>query len=592
MLLIQEWILHLTCLLGLALAGGFILAPFGRRLPYLWLSAPLAGIGMMSVGLTAGFMIDLPLVWNLALNVLILSSLTLWTLFRLPQPTNILLPSLLILLFSGLCTVTIQDTTLRSRGPGVLLKDGTDSLGYAHVADWLRTHRWSEPPVADPSVPYQSWPAYGRSDHRPGAYLFLAALSWLRRESGLFTYDFASALVLCAGLLGFGGAFAHSRTGLLLLLAGATVSSLFDLSRSGYFGKILAYPSALLVASLFLHSLEDMNVKKLARIGALALGASLLQSGIPVALFLCLAWTGVPLGRVRHWLSRSKQTGFPESPTPAIGVSFMHLVVVAGLAAGSWLLVRGGLPNMPMNMVWGNVLLVGLDLKHHALFLPMRIPKAGLNVLLVGTLLVHLALAGVAIYRRNIVATGLLGGLFCFLLAALSLNLRWPFYQSLGALYLLAVAGAIRLWEDLPHSSMRIYRIGIPLLFVLLVGSRIPRFIVSANRYLGSRAFDTERYLKSDLDRIHTIIGKKTVDLRLPEAYPALAVLVELGRRDVKLQMDPDTWRVLVGYRRWPPPAVEKPGDLLLLPAKTTSPPGAKILFQNAQYILFGRPPI
>ena len=591
MLFFLEWIQLLACLLGLSLAGGFILAPFRDRPPYLWLAAPLAGIAILSLGLTLGYTIDLPLVWSLPLNFLILSGLTLWSLFRRPKPADILLPGFLLLLVSGLCTATLQETTLRSKSPGVLLMDGSDALGYAHVSDWLRTHKSSQRPVIDPRFPYQSWPAYGRSDHRPGAYLFLAALALLRRESGLFTYDFACALVLCAGLLGFAGAFARSKTGLLLLLVGAAVSTNFDLSRSGYFGKILAYPGAMLVVALFLQSIEDMDTDKLSCIIALALGVSLLQSGTSVALLLCIAWAGVPLGRLRDWISQPKQASFPSSPGPPVYASFKNLVVLVGLAAGSWLLVRGGLPNQPMDMAWPRILRVGLDLQNYHLRYKV-IPNLVLNGWLGAALLVQVILAGVAFYRRNTAAMGLLGGLFFFLLAAWVLNLRWPFYQSVGALYLLAVAGTVRLWEDLPQPLRGAYRAAIPLLFILLVGSRVPRFIIAVYRYTGSRVPATQRYVKSDLDNIHTLIGDKTVDLRLPDIYAALVVLVELGRQNVKMQMDPDTWRVLVSYRGWPPPAVEKPGEFLLMMAKAHLPvPGGEILFQNSQYILLRRPP-
>lgn len=591
LLLIREWTLQLIFLLGLGLSGGFMLAPFNRGLPYLWLAAPLAGIGTLSLGLTLGHLLDLPLHWNLPLNLFIFSGLTLCRLPRRVRPARVFFPSLLVLLLSGLCTLTVQEPTLRSRGPAVLLKDGTDSLGYAHVADWLRTHRRSEPPIADPSVPYQSWPSLYQTDHRSGAYLFLAALSLLRGESGLFTFDFACAVVLCAGLLGFGGAFAQSRTGLLLLLAGAMVSSLFDLSRSGFFGKILAYSCAILVASLILQSLEDMDVERLSRLVALAIGASLLQSGMSVALFLCLAWTGVPVTRLTHWISRSGGKASFGSPGPSLWLSFTSLATVAGLAAASWFLVKSGLPyGTPTDVIWSRALRIGLDLQHHTVHYK-RIPAVAVNVLFVSTLVTHLVLAGVAIHRRNTVAVGLLSGPLIFLLLAWNLDLRFPFWQSMVVLYLFSLAGAVRLWEDPPPSSPRVSRIAIWLLLILLIGSRVPRFIVAADRYLGTRVFAGERYRKSDLDRMYRTIGTKTLDLHDPlDIYPAMVVLVELGRRGVTLQMDPKTWRALVGHHRgWPPPPIEQPGDLLVLPADAPPVPETETLFHNSQYRLVRR---
>ncbi len=588
MLFLLEWVQLLGCLVALGLAGGFVLAPFAGRLPYLWLAAPLAGIGMLSLGLTLAYSLDLPLVWDLALTFVGCSSLTLFRLRRQLKLSNLLLPAIVVLVVSALCTATMQETTLRAQGPGVLLFDGSDAMGYAHVSDWLRTHTWSQAPVADPTVPYQSWPAYGRSDHRPGAYLLLAALSWLRGESGLFTYDFASALAVCAALVGFAGAFARSRTGLVLLLAGAAVSAVFDLSRSGYFGKILAYPGAMLVASLFLESIEELDANKLSCLVALVLGVSLLQSGVAVALFLCIAWIGVPLVVVRDWASRSEGVSRASPPLRTLGASFGSLVVLAGLAAASWLLVRGGLPNQPMTLAWDRILAIGLDLNHHGASLK-GFTRSTLNLLVCLAVSVQLLLAAVALRHRNEVALGLLGGPLMFLVAALCLNLRWPFYQSTGALYLLTLAGAVRLWEELPRPLPRVCRVGVAILLTLVIVTRLPRFVFALNRYLDSGPPPSQRFIKADLDEIHTIIGDKTVDLQLAELYSALVVLVELGRRDVKMQMDPQTWRALLAYRRWPPPVVDRPGDLLLTRAKIPPPAGSQILFRNSQYILVQR---
>ena len=64
---------------------------------------------------------------------------------------------------------------------------GTDQMGYAQVADWMRLHPVDEVPRVDREQPYESYPEWARHGaHRSGAYLLLASLSWLRGCSGLF----------------------------------------------------------------------------------------------------------------------------------------------------------------------------------------------------------------------------------------------------------------------------------------------------------------------------------------------------------------------------------------------------------------------
>ncbi len=84
----------------------------------------------------------------------------------------------------------LTPTDLFFGSPGLGFAHGTDHLGYAHIADWLKR------PVADvrstprPDDWYGSWPhlIYG-GDPRFGSFAFLALVSLFSGRSAAFAYD-------------------------------------------------------------------------------------------------------------------------------------------------------------------------------------------------------------------------------------------------------------------------------------------------------------------------------------------------------------------------------------------------------------------
>ena len=120
---------------------------------------------------------------------------------------------------------------------------GTDHLGYAHVADWIRLKVANTPITQDPTDAYASWPDYMLTrDPRFGVVSLLAFISVLSGRSGAFAYDLTCAVLLTAASLGVAGTFARSRVAFVLLAAALLTSSWYDLSRMGFLEKSPGIP--------------------------------------------------------------------------------------------------------------------------------------------------------------------------------------------------------------------------------------------------------------------------------------------------------------------------------------------------------------
>jgi hypothetical protein len=69
----------------------------------------------------------------------------------------------------------------------------------------------------------------------------------------------------------------------------------------------------------------------------------------------------------------------------------------------------------------------------------------------------------------------------------------------------------------------------------------------------------------------------------------SIAILVEFGRRGVRLQWEPEAWHAILGYRPWPPPAYAAPGTLRLI-ERTGKPEPDGVIARTQQYLLLARP--
>ena len=591
---LTEWAYVLFCLGALSLAGRFILRPFySPERTFLWLACPLAGIGALSLALTLGYFANLPFNVNLPLSFAICAALSGWSLFkdlrgnRSAPWRSLVVPALLILFCSALSVIMLEETTLLKGSPGLLYMLGTDAAGYAHVADWLKTHTHSHPPVLSPDRPYESWPYLCLTeDTRFGTFLLLATASVVRNLSCTFSYDFFSAVGLCAGCLAIAGAFGRSYTGLLLTVAGLCVSSWYDLSRSGYLGKILAYPSAILLVSLIVNGTQ-LQARRFAALAALTVGTCLLHTGLSVA-FLCgLAGTGLYVRQI--WMGTPLVVTALRSHDKRLLKEIIHPQIVelafVGFVCGiAWFLLTPWieLQHVPITNTWRWLLCEGQDL----IYLQPTIDSGMvLFRVLAPVILAQGSLALMALSRRQFASAGLIASGFTTFFMFWCLKSRYPLMQSVGMFFPLAVVGSVRFFEDCKDKPW-FYRTAILALMLLMFGERVPRLSETMDVARGAAVPSFQRFSANTVNGICDTIGSRTVELRLWKTYRAEIMMVEMGRRGMSFQLDAGTWRTLLGYRGWTQPQGTPQDFILALSELPVNDPGTRIVFDDGIYKL------
>jgi hypothetical protein len=553
------WLLLLLAVYGAV--GGFLLVPFRRTIKYALFAAPLAGVLISSCGIAALYtVLGLSLAASTAAMAVVGGTATIIALARVrPRPArDDLVLIAIVAVIAAVAAYLASFTTIRFGSPGFLYMDGTDQLGYAQLADWLRTHPVHLPPEATPARPYESWPEFSfHTDPRFGAYFTLAVISLLRGESGMFSYDGATALVLLAGYLGIAAVMARSPRGFALLLAGLPTCQWFEYSRSGYFGKTMGYPSALFVAGLFLAARQRLAREHLTILAALTCGAAVVFPGTVTALFLVVL--GGTFLAFRLLLERQELGAIKDE-----GLVLALLVGVA--VASSGLLSRPSHPLYPQHAVsWPAMLSWLLDVKavpdDDAAML--RFPSARVLLLQLLAVGVSGALLLIALVRRNAVAAGFLAGPLLLIAALYAAGATTIAYELPGLIYPASLCGAIALLEASPAGESgrdRRLAYGMLALIAVAIALRLPRFAIAVRRYAGAGVVQSMQYAKSDMDRLATAIGTDTVTVNVTDRVLGIPVLVELGGRRLPLRWTPDAFRAILGYRPWTLPDAPRTG--------------------------------
>src|SRR5262249_3989932 len=166
----------------------------------------------------------------------------------------------------------------------ILLMHSQDHAAYAHLADWLLTHSATQPQTPAPDRPYESWPI--NDTPRLGLHVLLAVTAAARGTSGLFAYDSACALPLVVAVLAVAAVYARTPLVLLLLAAALLTSVWFELGRAGFFGKLLAYPSALFIFGLLATSAK-LSLWSVVTLALFALSTATRHAALGTALILC-----------------------------------------------------------------------------------------------------------------------------------------------------------------------------------------------------------------------------------------------------------------------------------------------------------------
>lgn len=483
---------------------------------------------------------------------------------------------LLLLLFFAAYLVYVENiVSIKFGAHGFLFMDGSDQLGYAQLADWVRTHLASTVPKANANYPYQSWPALVlKGDARFGSYYLLASVSLLRNLSGMFGYDFATTVVFFSVLLAISATYANSKKTFLLLFVGLLISFWFEYSRSGYLGKIFGYPSILLLFGLAYKLKDRLNTTNTIFLVVLASA-------------LATAYPGTTLGEILILIGLIY---FAYSLIYKKERSISYLLATLGfisILTTGWLAI----PNSQQSiytlltfnsdkMDWFN-LLARLYEVQSSPYIDLKFSVA--TLLLLFQILFTISLLVIAYVKKNIASLALsTTAIFLFLLF-FALNKTWPAYQLTGLFYPMILCSGILLID----SAKRSYRYNV-LIFSILALSLIvktPLYISALKRYINLNNFHQHMYSQEQMNTLANLINSKTVTVKLNQSMLALPILVEISRDNKKIQWSPETWNVLFAYRNWPTKKLKKT-HLLLTAHSEIKSNKCSTQYQTNQYTL------
>ncbi len=579
----------------LGLVGGWVLWPFRTpSRPYLWLAAPLAGSAVLALALTVLYhTCGLSLPVCLAVAVPLNLSPTVVCLISGQREGGVIKgwkAALAVLLgVSAWCTWSSNQTAIRCGEPTVCMRDGSDTFGYAQVASWLLQHP-QEQASWNPGKPNEAYVHVMEADPRSGAYLLVAAAACVRGTSALFSFDWLTGMVLAAGLLALVGGFASGRSSLLLLLAAGILSSWFTLSRSGYFGKILAYPGCILLAFVFWATWRQFSLKRLLAGALLGLGVGLCHSPATPVTILGLLLGGLGIALVPHWLLGSSVPSLLSARQlewRQWGKGSLVFAAVVGpivMLFFWWLCAMASAPPS-LDLDKTRLLSFALDLDNP------HVPFAGprLGRWLICLALTLNAIGWVLAYRaRNLEAASFL--LCAGVLAVAWRGHHWGLSQLAGVLFPLSAIGVALLLETQRiQRSSAVLRGATLALGLAMIGLRVFQFDGSYQRY--KIPVDSPYcFRQSNVEAIVRIIGERTVDVSVSDLYTSLLILTELGGRGLHLQIQPPVWSRILAYTQWPAPSFPRKGECTLRDGAEASY-SAMVRFRAPQFQLLADDP-
>lgn len=537
----------LLALLVLGLCGGWSLWLFRRaERPYLWLAAPLAGLLTLGGSLEVlYFFVGLPFRWCLWIGMALNAIATVACLVRgrpsLPPWSQRAVAATVVLGAAYWGTTSCNKTAIEAREPTIAALDGSDMFGYSIVADWIRAHPASQPPRADVPLEVMAYANLNLDGGRDLSFLYPAVAAQVRGTSPLFSYDWASGVILSAAILGFGGAFASNSLMLVLLVAGGGTCNWLANARSGYFAKSIAYPGTVLLASLFLHTASHFTWKRLAALVALGFATSYALAPVFPTVVLgmilgCLMGALVLTYPLNWW--RDRTTSFKASVLkPSLVAIFVYAVTTLPVFA-SYYLSRPAIavPGTPTK--WRIVIPVALDLEPPAM--PLLKPQTE-NKLLYASALTLLILGVIALRHRQPAALALL---CCALVVPISWLLKMHLlYTFQGMIYPLTLAGAALLAA--PMVAMRWSTARTALLVLLIasmVGLRVPQVRATATRYLYSVQPYRTVIRQSDAKAIRAIVKDEAVDVSVGYFADNHLVYTELAAQGVEVRLRAPAW--------------------------------------------------
>jgi len=577
-----EWAFTLAALLVLALTGAFVLIAFRQGRRFVLLLAPMCGLLVLPLVTTFIYTFGRISLSRAAIAaILIGSAISAAVSIRWrPSREDVCWSFFLIAVLSALAAALSMSSSIYNGSPSLLFIDGSDHAGYAHFVDWLLNHPVNEPPKLSPDAPYESWPHYMLGDPRLSSVIAHALVAWGRGSSGLFAYDAACAVLFAAAVLGVACVFSRSPRTLVLLSVGLATCAWFDLGRSGYLGKLAGYPATLFVLGILLTNV-NRDVKFVAAAVVLTAGAGTLHSAFPTALFIgVIGCTYITATWVVEFIDK-RQRAASTAHLVTFGATFLIALACNGMF--------GRLAIAPIGIQfphsWSWILPRVLDLQNHAVDV-IRAPSFWLSTLLTLAIVFHLAIVMAAVAARNAIAVALTGGPLALLGLLYVSGHAWIGYQIVGTLFPYSLCAVAYLSDEPAIVSKRAVLFAVMTGAVALIAIHVPRFWGAVDRY-ALNVTGQHRYAASDFEKIAAIVGPDgIVQINLHEPLPAIAALVEFGRRGMIVQWSPEAWKTILAYRKWPPPTYAVQAGFRLTDRSEFDPNG-EVMLETPQYRLW-----
>lgn len=557
----------------LGISGYIFTVPYSDNFKFSYFFSPIAGIFALLIGigiLYGTFGIPFITASYTTLGTLLIVGFA--TVCQRRKYIHINITQLLIILIFIAFIVFINNyTSIYFGSPGFLLMDGSDQLGYIHVANWIIDHNRFVLPNTISHIPYQSWPSKVFSgEYRFGSYYLLSIFSLLNGKHTLFTYDLACTVVFGAGCFAVSGVFSRSKVSLILLLIGLSTSFWFVYSRSGYFAKLLSYPGLILIIALFIQASISNNMRKLFTLFLVTFGVSVSYPGIVSAMLLFLT-----LG---FYL-------FIELDKKNLHNKFFLLLILLILCVATNGVLSLPKPfdifhGQPFNLPWWNILARVSEVG----FLSPNQIHFSLILLTIASVSILFSLIVLSIYYKNKTAYSLLLTSLLIVLLFFVLEKKWATYEITGLIFPLSLCGGIILLDNLKSQSKFRYFLVFTLI-ILTFAIRISRIQKEIHRYSGHHIAPTQQFIKSQIDQIKKITSDKRLTIDVDDPVLGTAALVIFNRHNDNLQWTPIAWKAILAYRQWSAPKL-KANDLILTLKSNNKYKHCKLLSKTQQFKL------
>lgn len=607
MVFLNEWLFVVVVNLLFAATGGFAIVPFRRAFPFAILLAPIFGLLIVTLGALA-FYVFFKFTFTLSFYIStigcsVTTLLVVWWNGLKADIRTLGVSLVLLLALAAVTTLTLTATTLKFGSPSILYTDGTDHVAYTHTARWMLENRITEIVRIDQSDPFQTWiyPAFV-ADTRSIAFSFTGVISILSGITPFFAFDLTCAVIMTAGVLATAAAFGRQPLIIIFLIVGLFTSHWFDYSRTGYFGKLMCYPTMFSLAAIAIAALrERITIVEIAALSLLTFAVSLAITGTVAAFYLAmigLAYLAI------NWMLNGRQDSTIRERLPEQALLIALLTGVAICSSG--MLSRPMELRFPVyDLSWQYIIGRMLDLDSQGVSIS-GFSASGMLVACAIGFTIPIILGFVAVRRRDALAATLFFAPLVQIVVTVLVGARATAFQQIGTFHPLWLCGIAVLlnsasgWDAVraltrPTGDRRaaLGVASIVVLALLEIGLRVPRFVGGLDRWAGGpNTAVIQQFVKSQFDEIEAAVGKETVDVDIPAPTQALAILTELRRRGINFQWGPKMWNLIRYGRDVPPPTYPRPGTFQLHIINEPVPPRANVVVETNQFRVIKPQPV